>query len=142
ALVEEALKKTGSDRHALRARLVARLAMVSPKQLKKQIDLLAENDNPPPRPRASVFRVAALLPGSGAYESYGRAVRLGLQFALAEARGGQEPPIELRYLATGEGDPRRGAGGGHPAARTGGGGGGRLPRVPAACGGGGGPASP
>lgn len=107
-LVEEALKRTASDRRALRSRLVARLAMVSPKSMKKQLEALAEGGgNPPPRPRASVFRVAALLPGSGAYESYGRAVRLGLQLALAEARSGQEPPIELRYWPTGEDDPGR-----------------------------------
>ena len=69
-LVEEALKRTASDRRALRSRLVARLAMVSPKSMKKQLEALAEGGgNPPPRPRASVFRVAALLPGSGAYHA-------------------------------------------------------------------------
>jgi len=105
-LIEAALEKTGGDRRALRLRLVTRLAMVSPKRLKKQVELLADG-NPPPRPRASVFRIAALLPGSGAYESYGRAVRLGLQYALAEARSGGEPPIELRYWPTGDDDSGR-----------------------------------
>jgi ABC-type branched-subunit amino acid transport system substrate-binding protein len=106
-LIEAALEKTGGDRRALRSRLVTRLAMVSPKQVKKQIDVLAWGGGPPARPRASVFRIAALLPGSGAYESYGRAVRLGLQYALAEARSGGEPPIELRYWPTGDDDSGR-----------------------------------
>jgi len=104
-LLTEALKKAGNDRHALRARLITRLVMVAPKQFKKQLDLLAEAGEPPARPRASVFRVAALLPGSGSYETYGRAVRLGLQYAFAEARGPNDPPIELRFWATGDDDP-------------------------------------
>jgi ABC-type branched-subunit amino acid transport system substrate-binding protein len=106
-LVEEALRKAASDRHALRARLVARLTMVAPRQFKKQLDLLAEGGAAPPRVRASVFRVAALLPGTGSYETYGRAVRLGLQYGLAEARGPGEPPIELSFWPTGDDDPGR-----------------------------------
>jgi ABC-type branched-subunit amino acid transport system substrate-binding protein len=106
-LVEEALKKTPGDRHALRARLVARLAMVAPGRFKKQLDLLAEGGGAPPRVRASVFRVAALLPGEGSYETYGHAVRLGLQFGLAEGRGAGEPPIELSFWPTGDDDPGR-----------------------------------
>ena len=105
-LIEAALAKAGGERRALRARLLIRLAMVAPKRLKKQVEALA-GGNPPARPRASVFRVAALLPGSGAYESYGRAVRLGLQFGLAEARGAGEPPIELRTWPTGDDEPGR-----------------------------------
>jgi hypothetical protein len=106
-LVEEALRKAASDRHALRARLVARLTMVAPRQFKKQLDLLAEGGAAPPRVRASVFRVAALLPGTGSYETYGRAVRLGLQYGLAEGRAANEPPIELRFWPTGDDDPGR-----------------------------------
>jgi ABC-type branched-subunit amino acid transport system substrate-binding protein len=106
-LVEAALDKAGADRRALRTRLLARLALLSPGKMKKLADELAEAGGPPPRPRASVFRVATLLPGSGSYESYGRAVRLGLQYALAEARNASEPAIELRDWPTGEDDPGR-----------------------------------
>ena len=105
-LVEQALARAGPERRALRARLLARLALASPGKAKKESEALAASGLPA-RPRASVFRVAALLPGSGSYESYARAVRLGLGFALAEARTATEPPIELRWWSTGEDDPGR-----------------------------------
>jgi branched-chain amino acid transport system substrate-binding protein len=106
-LLEQALERAGGDRRALRSRLVARLVLASPKSARKQLEGLGSAGGLPPRPRASVFRVAALLPGSGSYESYGRAVRLGLQLALAEARSAGAPPIELRYWSTGDDDPGR-----------------------------------
>jgi len=108
-LIEAALEKCGSERGALRSRLVARLALASPGRARKRVEALAAGGSLPSRPRASVFRVAALLPGSGAYESYGRAVRVGLELGLAEARTGRDPAIELRFWSTGDDEPGRAA---------------------------------
>ena len=106
-LIEAALKKTGGERRALRSRLIARLALVSGGGARKRIEELAGGGDLPPRPHASVFRVAALLPGSGDYAGYGRSVRMGLGVGLAEARSADSPPIELLYWSTGEDNPGR-----------------------------------
>ena len=107
ALIEAALNKTGNERRDLRARLVARLTLVSASRARRRIDVLAEGASMPPRARASVFRVAALLPASGDYMTYGRAVRSGLGLAFAEARSENLPPIELLFWPTGEDSPGR-----------------------------------
>src|SRR5207249_1142120 len=94
-LVEMALARAPAERRALGWRLLARLAPLSPERLKKPLEAFAGRDGDlAARPRASVFRVGTLLPDSGPYLGYGRAVRLGLETALAEGNAGSERPIE------------------------------------------------
>ncbi len=105
-LVRQALERTPPARTALRARLVARLAVAAPRRARA---LLGELSADPAvlglRAYASPFRVAALLPDSGDYQSYGREVRAGLEAGLALRDAELALPLELASFASGSDQP-------------------------------------
>jgi len=105
-LIEAALGRTHSDRRALATRLLVRLALADPAGARRRFGALAARAAElPRRPRASVFRIGAILPDSGDYQSYGRTVRLGLAAALDETNAATDHPIELESWPSGDGDP-------------------------------------
>jgi ABC-type branched-subunit amino acid transport system substrate-binding protein len=105
-LVETALARTHPARRALQARLLTRLALADPDGAARRFGALAPRVAELPRhPRASVFRVGALLPDRGDYAGFGRSVRLGIEAALAEADSAEDRSLTLRTWSTGEGDP-------------------------------------
>jgi ABC-type branched-subunit amino acid transport system substrate-binding protein len=107
-LLEAALARSDPARVALRARLATRLALADPARGKRRVaELPGHPGELPLHPRASVFRVAALLPDSGDYRAYGRTVYLGISAALAEPGAASDRPLELRAWSTGDADPAR-----------------------------------
>jgi ABC-type branched-subunit amino acid transport system substrate-binding protein len=110
ALVRAAYERAPRSRTALRRRLGLRWALLDPKRAGAVFeDLARDGERPPARPRASVFRIAALLPDTGSYEGYGRAVRLGLEAGLADHNARAALPLELDFRATGDDQPARAA---------------------------------
>uniref|UniRef100_A0A832MMT0 Amino acid ABC transporter substrate-binding protein n=1 Tax=Eiseniibacteriota bacterium TaxID=2212470 RepID=A0A832MMT0_UNCEI len=108
ALVTAALAQAPPSRAALRARLEARLALADPKRAPRALGprLAAA---PVLAPRASGFRLGLLLPDSGAYVGYARAVRMGVEAALADANSVSLRPVEIRAWGTGDEEPARAA---------------------------------
>ncbi len=106
-LADAALRKAPAARMDLRRRLEARRLLADPAALRKAGRDAAELEAM--RPRASAWRVAALLPDQGDYASYGAEVRAGLAVGLSSGRPAGARPIALDVHATGEGDPARGA---------------------------------
>jgi ABC-type branched-subunit amino acid transport system substrate-binding protein len=107
-LVRAALDRAPASRKALRRRLGLRLAMADPAGAKQAwADWARGGAAPPARPRASVFRVGALLPDRGDYESYGQDLRIGLEAGFAHHNSMAALPIELVTRATGAGEPAR-----------------------------------
>ncbi|HYM82165.1 MAG TPA: hypothetical protein VEY91_12245, partial [Candidatus Limnocylindria bacterium] len=107
ALVRAAVARAPKDRVALRRNLASRLALVAPGAGRRTLAELGST--PVSRPRASVFRIAALLPDSGNYEAEGRAVRLGIEVGLEHANARTSTPIELAFWPTGDDQPARAA---------------------------------
>jgi len=107
-LAAAALARVPADRAALRARLAARLAPDS-KARRSGVRGGRATDaaDPPARPRASVFRVGALLPDSGDYADYARSVGYGLEAGLASIPAGGARAIEFEFWATGDETPGR-----------------------------------
>jgi ABC-type branched-subunit amino acid transport system substrate-binding protein len=107
-LTEAALRLTPASRAALRHRLQLRLAIADPRKADRAWrDLAPEAARLPSRPRASVFRVAAVLPDTGDYEAFGRAVRLGLEAGLAQDAAGAALPLTLMDEPSGDDSPER-----------------------------------
>jgi ABC-type branched-subunit amino acid transport system substrate-binding protein len=110
ALVQAALERTPDSRRDLKRRLELRLALVDPRTARKRLGALAADAPVLGRDaRASVFRVAALLPDSGDYADYAKAVRFGLRAAIDEANATARLPIELVSYDTGDDQPHRAA---------------------------------
>src|SRR6185503_3871108 len=99
-LLRQALSRAPGDRAALRRQLSLRLARVAPKDKSTRGLEMA-------RTGGSVFRLAALLPDSGNYESYARAIHLGLAAGLAQAAAATPHPIELERHPSGDDEPAR-----------------------------------
>ena len=109
-LVSEALERTGSSRPDLRRRLSLRLAQADPRRARRILgDLGADALMTCVRPRASAFRIAALLPDQGSYQGYGREVRLGIEAALSLHNRRSSLPLALEPWSTGSDDPARAA---------------------------------
>lgn len=107
-LAAAALAQVSADRTALRARLVARLGTDSKGRrpgVRGGAALAAPVEMA--RPRASVFRVGALLPDSGDYADYARAVAIGVEIGMQSipAPGGRV--IDFDFWATGDENPAR-----------------------------------
>jgi ABC-type branched-subunit amino acid transport system substrate-binding protein len=103
-LIEAALAHTHRDRVALERRLLARLARVAPDARLARTRKAAAARAAVPRPFGSVFVVGAVLPDSGDYESYGRAVLAGLRAGLADSAGPATPPVDVVARASGSED--------------------------------------
>jgi len=108
SLVAAALRLAPAARPALRRRLLLRLAAAAP----AQADRAWREPAPaaahlPARPRASVFRVAAVLPDTGDYQAFGGAVRLGLEAGLAQHNAQAAFPLELEIESSGNDAPDR-----------------------------------
>ena len=102
-LLSAALVRTPAARAALRQRLALRLTAAGRAHASGARRVLAGSGVAlPSHPRASVLRVAALLPDTGEYVGEARALRIGLAAGLARsaARGGL--PIETMDLSTGD----------------------------------------
>jgi len=107
-LVEAALSRAPDSRAWLRRRLIARLMLADPRRARSRWAEMARFAGEFPRhPRASAFRITALLPDSGAYEAYGSAVRIGIELGLEATRKERGLPFELNLRTTGEDDPAR-----------------------------------
>ncbi|MEO5617100.1 MAG: ABC transporter substrate-binding protein [Candidatus Eisenbacteria bacterium] len=107
-LAGAALAQVPADRTALRARLVARLGP-DPKARRSSVRGGGSAALPVEfaRPRASVFRVGALLPDSGDYADYARAVAIGAEAALLSAPGPGARVFDFDFWATGHESPAR-----------------------------------
>jgi ABC-type branched-subunit amino acid transport system substrate-binding protein len=107
-LTAAALAHTPASREALHRRLLARLKLADPNRARSAArDRGGLEAAPPPHLGASVFRVASLLPDSGAYQSYGRAVLKGISAGLAQPVPGIASPLDLEFLSTGDDEPSR-----------------------------------
>jgi ABC-type branched-subunit amino acid transport system substrate-binding protein len=103
-LVEAAIVRTSKQRVGLRQRLALRLALVDRRRARARLSELAPTTaGLPTWPRASVFRLAALLPDSGSYADQAAGLRAGLEIGLA-ASGSR---VEVRFEPTGDDDPPR-----------------------------------
>lgn len=108
ALVDAALDRTPPMQRALTRRLIVRRALADPHADRRSLGALAPYAGELGlRPFASAFRVAALLPDSGDYRDYGRAVTLGVACGLAQAGAGGALPLELEVHGTGDSGPGR-----------------------------------
>jgi ABC-type branched-subunit amino acid transport system substrate-binding protein len=109
-LVAAALARTHDSRRDLKRRLELRLALADPRGARKRLGELADDAAVlGGHSRASAFRIAALLPDSGDYADYARAVRFGLRVAIEEANASARLPIELASFDTGDDEPHRAA---------------------------------
>ena len=109
-LVRAALARCPAARADLRRQLVLRLALADPAGSRKELGALAALvPELPVRPRASIFRLGLLMPDTGSYASYGRAVRAGVDAALADANSVSLHPIEVELWSTGGDAPDRAA---------------------------------
>lgn len=103
-LVKAAIDRMPRSRPALARQLTMRAELSRPGALRKHLSF-AELEAL--RPRASVFRVAALLPESGDYADFARSVHRGLVAGVTFGRPATLPPIEVERHSTGEEDPAR-----------------------------------
>lgn len=108
-MVRAAIARCPGSRHDLRRRLELRLALADPGARRELGRLAAWVPDLPVRPRASVFRLGLLLPDTGSYAVYARAVEAGLEAALADANSVSLRPIEIRRWSTGDDAPDRAA---------------------------------
>jgi ABC-type branched-subunit amino acid transport system substrate-binding protein len=105
-LLSAALAQAPPARAELRRALLTRLATADPKHAKRWAGELAPfAASLDPRARASVFRVALVLPDSGDYASYGAAVRAGAEAALEVRAARSLRPLEGVVLPTAAGAP-------------------------------------
>lgn len=103
-LVQAAQARVPPAQVPLARQLVLRAATLDPKP---RPGAPAAADLERLRPRASVFRIATLLPDVGDYASYATSVSRGLEQGLAWQRAGDALPLELVRLSTGDEDPVR-----------------------------------
>jgi branched-chain amino acid transport system substrate-binding protein len=103
-LASAAFDKTPESRRVLRQRLLARIQLSDPK-LKPPRSAAGLAPATFARPRASVFRAAAILPDSGDYQGYGQSVRMGLAAGLEDPDASF--PIALTNRVSGAGEPGR-----------------------------------
>lgn len=103
-LIEAASKRVPVDRVALTRQLARRAALLEPGIAR---DALSATELERSRPRASVFRVAALLPDIGDYSDYATSVYRGLESGLSWRRAGAALPLEVMRVTTGDEDPVR-----------------------------------
>jgi hypothetical protein len=101
-MIEAALALTHRDRVALKRRLLARLCRSAPGSKRARARDAVEASALVTRPFASVFVVGAVLPDTGDYESYGRAVLEGLRAGLADSTA---PAVDVVARASGSDDP-------------------------------------
>jgi ABC-type branched-subunit amino acid transport system substrate-binding protein len=102
------LRRTPGSRQALRRRLLLRLAAAAPRKAERAWrELAPEAAHLPLRPRASVFRIAAVLPDTGDYVAVGRALRLGLEAGLAQHDAHAAFPLVLSIVPSGDDSPER-----------------------------------
>jgi ABC-type branched-subunit amino acid transport system substrate-binding protein len=107
-IVAAALRRTPGSRAALRRRLLLRLAAAAPRKAERAWrELAPEAAHLPARPRASVFRIAAVLPDTGDYQAVGRALRLGLEAGLAQHDARAAFPVALSIVSSGDDSPDR-----------------------------------
>ncbi len=103
-LVEVALKRVPRDRMGLARQLRLRAALLEPEDAKKG---LARADLERLRPRASVFRIALLLPDTGDYSDFATSVHRGVLAGVAFDRSATAPPLEVVRVGTGDEDVAR-----------------------------------
>ncbi|TMQ70364.1 MAG: amino acid ABC transporter substrate-binding protein [Candidatus Eisenbacteria bacterium] len=107
-LVAAALRLAPATRVALRRRLLLRMAAAAPAQADRAWrELAPAAAQLPVRPRASAFRIAAILPDTGDYQAFGKAVRLGLETGLAQHNAAARFPLELALETSGDDSPAR-----------------------------------
>jgi ABC-type branched-subunit amino acid transport system substrate-binding protein len=107
-LTEAALRRAPASRPALRQRLLLRLVAVAPDRGEHAWRELAPSvSRLPSRPRASVFRVAVVLPDTGDYQGFGAAVRLGIEIGLAQHAARAALPLAPSFESTGDDAPER-----------------------------------
>jgi branched-chain amino acid transport system substrate-binding protein len=105
-----ALARCPANSAALHRRLLLCSALVDPGRARKEWgELGALAPGLASRSRASAFRLGALLPDSGHYAPYARAVLAGIDAALADANSVSPHPIERRVWSTGGDTPERAA---------------------------------
>lgn len=119
SLVRAALQRCPADRAALRARLQLRLALCDPARSRKEQGTLTDLvPSLPVRPRGSVYRIGVLVPDSGSYVGYGRAVLAGLTAALLDANSVTHYTVSLDTWGTGDDRPAHAARAADSAAAT------------------------
>jgi ABC-type branched-subunit amino acid transport system substrate-binding protein len=110
SLVRAALQRCPGDRPELRERLQLRLALCDPSRSRKEQGALTDLvPSLPVRPRGSVYRIGLLVPDSGSYAGYGRAVRAGLSAALLDANSVTHYTVSVDTWGTGDDRPARAA---------------------------------
>jgi ABC-type branched-subunit amino acid transport system substrate-binding protein len=103
-----ALRRAPPSRPALRRRLLLRLADAAPRKAGRAWrELAPQATHLPARPRASVFRIGAVLPDTGDYQADGRAVRLGLEAGLAQHDAHAAFPLVLSVESSADESPER-----------------------------------
>jgi len=106
-LAEAALARTADTRPTLKRQLTARLALADPKHARKIVGTLDAGALRALRPDASPFRVAVLLPDSGDYRGYARAVRAGANAAFEAAAPTSGRRVQAMARSSGADDPAR-----------------------------------
>lgn len=105
-LTAMALRRTPATRPALRQRLQLRLTDAAPRKAGRAWrELAPQATHLPARPRASVFRIGAVLPDTGDYRADARAVRLGLEAGLAQYDAHAVFPIVLSVGSSADESP-------------------------------------
>lgn len=102
-LASAGLSKAAEPRVALRRRLTVRARVADPKAKLPRGAVI--DPGVVPHLRASVFRTAIILPDTGDYGAYGQSVRSGFEAGLRDSAAPFR--IELRSLASGDGDASR-----------------------------------
>ncbi|MBI5170019.1 MAG: amino acid ABC transporter substrate-binding protein [Candidatus Eisenbacteria bacterium] len=102
-LVQAAIDHTPAARAELRRRLELRrqLADAAGRRSGREVGDLETQ-----RPRASVWRVGAVLPDAGDYAGYGDALRVALEAGLAYGRDGA-PSFDVDVIGSGDNEPAR-----------------------------------
>lgn len=103
-LVSAALKRMPRGRTAVAHQLSLRKALLDPSRAR---DGLSMGERERLRPRASVFRIASLLPDAGDYADFAASVHRGLETGLAWQRSAVSPPLEAERVSTNDEDPVR-----------------------------------
>ena len=103
-----ALRLTPDSRAALRRRLSLRLTAADRgRGAQAWRELARSAAHLPARPLASVFRLAVVLPDSGDYETFGQAVRIGVEAGLAQHNATARFPLQLLVESSGDDAPPR-----------------------------------
>jgi len=103
-LVQAARKRVPHAQSGVARQLALRAALLDPRVRGEAVSVA---DLERLRPRASVFRIASLLPDVGDYADYATSVHRGLTSGLAWERAASALPLELARVSTGDEDPAR-----------------------------------